>query len=162
MKEVPLTLLKHTFGKGLHVSKGALSKLNLELISINWILTSSSPLNLSCFSSNLLLTWWQTPRVLQCEVYEGPYLAFAREEIKILKWGKWLKENGSLGSTSIETLDSRRWIRTLVNKSSVFSFTLVVEDLLLGDTPWSTCYFVFACRFCKESTTTCLVTFDNK
>jgi hypothetical protein len=29
MKEVPLTILKHTFGKGLHVSKGVASKFKL-------------------------------------------------------------------------------------------------------------------------------------
>jgi len=36
------------------------------------------------------------------EVCEGPDLAFTREEIKIVKRGKWLKEPCSLGSSSME------------------------------------------------------------
>jgi hypothetical protein len=54
-----------TFGKGLHVGKGALSKFRLGLISIGLALTPSLPLYMSCLSSNPLLNWWQTPWVLQ-------------------------------------------------------------------------------------------------
>jgi hypothetical protein len=45
-------------------SKGAISKFRLGLISIGLTLASSSPLNLSCLSSNPLLNGWQTPGVL--------------------------------------------------------------------------------------------------
>jgi hypothetical protein len=48
-------------------SKGATSKFRLGLASIGLTLTSSSPLNLPCLSSNPLLNWWQTPRVLQSQ-----------------------------------------------------------------------------------------------
>jgi hypothetical protein len=50
--------------RGQHISKGVLSKFKLGLIFINCILTSSSPLNLSCLSSNPLLNRWLTPGVL--------------------------------------------------------------------------------------------------
>ena len=57
MKEVHPTLLKHTFYKGQHVSKGAWSKFKLELTLVDLILTPSSPLNMPCLSSNPLLNW---------------------------------------------------------------------------------------------------------
>jgi hypothetical protein len=44
-------------------------------------LTSLSPLNLSCFSSNPLLNWWQTPRVL----HSGPA---ATAWTRVAGWGR--------------------------------------------------------------------------
>ena len=64
MEEAPSTLLRYTFEKGQHVSKGVLSKFKLGLIFINLTLTASSPLILSCLSTNPLLIMWLTPRVL--------------------------------------------------------------------------------------------------
>ena len=50
--------------KGQYASKGVLLKFKLELALVDLILTPSSPLNMSCLSSNPLLNGWQTPRVL--------------------------------------------------------------------------------------------------
>ena len=46
-------------------------KFKLELALVELILTPSSPLNMSCLSSNPLLNWWQTPGVLQPSPLKG-------------------------------------------------------------------------------------------
>jgi len=65
MKEAPSTLLRYISEKGQYTSKGVLPKFKLELTLVDLILTPSSPLNMSCLSSNLMLNWRQTPGVLQ-------------------------------------------------------------------------------------------------
>ena len=64
MKEAPSTLLRCISEKGQYASKGVLPMFTLELTLVDLILTPSSPLNMSCLSSNPLLNWRQTPRVL--------------------------------------------------------------------------------------------------
>ena len=65
MKGAPSTLLRYISEKGQYASKGVLPKFKLKLTLVDLILTPSSPLNMPCLSSNPLLNWWQTPRVLQ-------------------------------------------------------------------------------------------------
>ena len=68
MKEALSTLLRYTFEKGQHVSKGVLSKFKLGLIFIDLTLTPSSPLIMSCLSIKPLPSKWLTPGVLQLQL----------------------------------------------------------------------------------------------
>ena len=77
MKEAPSTLLRYISEKGQYASKGVLPKFKLELTLVHLILTPSSPLNMSCLSSNPSLNWWQH---LGC--YSPPPLKESRPEIR--------------------------------------------------------------------------------
>jgi hypothetical protein len=101
---------------------------------------------------------------VQWEVCEGPDLATAWEEIKIVKRGKWLKEthslwehlNGEVGCMEVNLNFGKKGV------FSICSCVLVVQDLLLSVSPNLLCSCVFNCMFWEESTTTCLAIRGNK